>query len=58
MGVICLVDGSYLLLGISVKDEISYKELGFVVDGGFVYFNGIQDDSKFILCWGDKFCFI
>ena len=46
MGVIRLADGSHPPLGISVKDKTSHKELGLVADGGFVYLNGIQDDSK------------
>ncbi|NPN25623.1 fimbrial biogenesis outer membrane usher protein, partial [Escherichia coli] len=58
MGVIRLADGSHPPLGISVKDETSHKELGLVADGGFVYLNGIQDDSKLTLRWGDKSCFI
>lgn len=58
MGVIRLADGSHPPLGISVKDKTSYKELGLVADGGFVYLNGIQDDSKLTLRWGDKSCFI
>ncbi|MDH6842772.1 FimD/PapC C-terminal domain-containing protein, partial [Escherichia coli] len=32
--------------------------LGLVADGGFVYLNGIQDDNKLALRWGDKSCFI
>ena len=43
---------------LSVKDETSHKELGLVADGGFVYLNGIQDDNKLALRWGDKSCFI
>ena len=58
MGVIRLADGSHPPLGISVKDKTSHKELGLVADGGFVYLNGIQDDSKLTLRWGDKSCFI
>ncbi|WP_244586614.1 FimD/PapC C-terminal domain-containing protein, partial [Escherichia coli] len=38
--------------------QTSHKELGLVADGGFVYLNGIQDDSKLTLRWGDKSCFI
>ncbi|MGA0506593.1 FimD/PapC C-terminal domain-containing protein, partial [Escherichia coli] len=45
-------------LGISVKDETSHKQLGLDADGGFVYLNGIQDDSKLTLRWRDKSCFI
>ncbi|EOA7753381.1 FimD/PapC C-terminal domain-containing protein, partial [Escherichia coli] len=58
IGVIRLADGSHPPLGISVKDETSHKELGLVADGGFVYLNGIQDDNKLALRWGDKSCFI